>query len=212
MGVPGEDAARTQVSGLNYLASQAVALHCSGGGVSRASSQMESMVIGYIQSGNTTREVRTSSLLHAGLQYDRRVGWKSPHLTSIIAKQRIMRLQVLVQSVGSEGSSWSYLARQAFAECMGSYHRESSFDWLFFRSTKLPSVLDARAVPPLWHNAWTHWYEMHSRLRHKWTRTLQQHLRQPLWLTLEPEYQISATPTGPPSYLLQVLHPVHRLL
>ena len=88
----------------------------------------QSMVNVYIQSGNTTREVRTSSLLHAGFQYDRRVGWKSPHVVSIIAKQQIMRLQVLVQSAGSEDSTWSYLARQAFAECMGSYHRESSFD------------------------------------------------------------------------------------
>ena len=110
----------------------------------------QSMVTKFVISRKTQATDRLISTMSSGLAYHRKVGLKIPHIASHIAKQRITRLQLLVQSDREPETLWTHLPKILWNRCVGNFNCPFFWDVLLIAPNIRTTLLQLEMMPPFW--------------------------------------------------------------
>jgi hypothetical protein len=162
----------------------------------------QSIVNRFIQNRVTEPSKRSMSLLQAAHQYDKELGWKVPHLRSIISYQRLRRLQLLLTANRDGDDFWATLVDGMFRAATEPYYRPSQHDYLHFRPNPRTAPERLARVAPLWRDAWNHWLHLPTNKRCQSPPTIGQLIMAPVWIQQNPLFHIRVHVNREPTSLL----------
>jgi hypothetical protein len=119
--------------------------------------------------------------MQAAHQYNKVIGWKTPHLPSIINIQRITRMQHLVNAERSIDGQWSCIAHKMFQKVTAPYFRPFWYDFLHYKPNIRHSNNTMKQLTPIWVDVWTHWNKLPPDKLFSVQPTIQQLLMMPIW-------------------------------
>ncbi|ETV90086.1 hypothetical protein H310_15082, partial [Aphanomyces invadans] len=162
----------------------------------------QSLVNKFIQNRTADPTKKTVSLMQAAHQYDRSVGWRVPHIASIIATQRLTRLRLLLRSPTETDNQWACLAHEMFDAALKPGNRPHRFDFLHFRPNSRSAANRLAFVSPLWNDVWKTWRRLPADKICQSQPTLEQLFEMPVWRQTNPVFRIPLHANGPHVTLL----------
>ncbi|CAK4100546.1 unnamed protein product [Aphanomyces euteiches] len=164
----------------------------------------QALINRFIQNPVTDPSQRTVSLIQAAHQYDRTVGWKTPHIDSIVAAQRLQRLHLLVTAQDTDSELWSNLATTLFRKTTEPHYRPGMFDFLHYKLNPRTAHAQLARLPPLWRDIWSHWHRVPVTKRMVERPTIGQLLNMPVRLQANPIFRVQVSVSRQPESLLHM--------
>ena len=157
------------------------------------------------------------TLLSASYQFDPLKGLGIPHIASCIRYQRLRLLQILITSYKDPKQPWAGLVWQQLSHSLGDFHRNGSYDWLFFDKNQVTTLVDTSGVPNYWVDVWEHWSRTPWPLRLPNTApyqiTLGQAMGMPVWFNSYPWFMCKGPRRpNPLAVFLQSYRPWYSLV
>ncbi|KAH9120872.1 hypothetical protein AeMF1_007142 [Aphanomyces euteiches] len=150
----------------------------------------QSMVNKFVMSRRTLAEDKYLALAPSGLIHDSKTGFKVPHIASVIRKQRVTRLQLLVQADQDEPPQWAILPTDRLSRCMYPYSRVANWDFMMYHPIPNNKLVQFKLLSPFWRDVWKQWAQIPMTMKTPHEPTLSQMTQMPLWLSSHPLFQV----------------------
>ncbi|KAH9148197.1 hypothetical protein AeRB84_008369, partial [Aphanomyces euteiches] len=148
------------------------------------------MVNKFVLSRRTQPTEKYLALAAGGLMHDQKIGLKVPHIASIIRKQRLTRLQLLVKEENDSTQLWTILPVDRLHRCMSPYSRHDRWDFLYSHPSFNNQLVQRGLLSPLRNDIWKHWTKIPMTVKTPHEPTIHQMIQMPIWLSSHPLFQV----------------------
>ncbi|RHY01652.1 hypothetical protein DYB36_012427 [Aphanomyces astaci] len=116
----------------------------------------QAMVLKFILGRKLRHGEHFIQLLHSGWAYHRTLGLRVPHIPSMVQYQRVLRLQLLVQS-DLDSELWTAIPKYHWHQCLVPFTRQDKWDALLYEPNWRTPLLRLDLLPPFWRDVWVWW-------------------------------------------------------